>query len=578
MRIILVGNANVGKSVVFSLLTGTYATVSNYPGTTVELMTGDMSLGKQKFRLVDTPGVTSLVPSSEDEQVTRDLLEDQDEKLIIQVADAKNLKRALLLFFELSALKKPLILVLNMADEARQRGVNIDAKKLSQVLGVPVILTVATDGAGISELKKTILQMNVDISRPQQLPVSPSSQRALYKKIFEIEKTVVVAESGSRKLSEYFGNITMTSIVGYPVLLFVLYLMYLFVGRFAAITGVGYFEDVIFGAYINPFVMSVVGMVFQTGFIRDLLVGEYGIFTMALTYAFAIVFPIVTAFFMFFGVLEDSGYLPRLAILLNKPFKLLGLNGKAVIPMVLGLGCDTMATITTRTLDTKKERIIATLLLALAVPCSAQLGVMLGMLSAVSAKVTVIWFAIMMLVIFLVGFLSKFIIKGEQSIFIIEIPPLRIPKLSNIAIKTLARLEWYLKEAVPLFIYGTLILFAADKLGLLLVIERLLAPAVTGLLGLPEKAAQAFLIGFLRRDFGAAGLYMMQKDGLLDNVQVLVSVVTITLFVPCIAQFLVMIKERGLKTALYIAGFVFPFAFSVGALLNFFFRHFGLTL
>ncbi len=309
-----------------------------------------------------------------------------------------------------------------------------------------------------------------------------------------------------------------------------------------------------------------------------MFIGQYGIVTMALTYAIAIVLPITATFFIAFGMLEDSGYLPRLAIMVNKLFRLIGLNGKAVLPMVLGLGCCTMATLTTRILETKKERMIVTLLLALAIPCSAQLGVIMGMLSAISPWATVIWGGVLLAVLLVVGYLSSLIIKGEASDFILELPPIRVPKMKNILFKTFGRIEWYLKEAVPLFILGTLLLFAADKLLLLGLMEKAASPIVVNFLGLPAKATDAFLIGFLRRDYGAAGLFAMQKGGLLTPVQSLVSIVVITLFVPCIAQFFVTIKERGLKPALIMLGFIFPFAVVVGAGLNFGLNFLGVTL
>jgi ferrous iron transport protein B len=299
---------------------------------------------------------------------------------------------------------------------------------------------------------------------------------------------------------------------------------------------------------------------------------------MALTYSIAIVLPIVGTFFIAFGILEDSGYLPRLAIMVNRVFRVMGLSGKAVLPMVLGLGCDTMATLTARILETKKERIIVTLLLALGVPCSAQLGVILGMLAGVSARATAIWVGVVIGTIFLVGILAKEIVPGESSDFILELPPIRLPQLSNIVLKTLARIEWYLREAVPLFILGTLVLFFFDKLGFLLWLEEIASPIVVGFLGLPARATEAFLVGFLRRDYGAAGLFMLARAGELTPLQVVVSLVTITLFVPCIANFFIIIKERGWKTAIAMVSFIFPFAFLVGGLLNFFLHFFRVVV
>ena len=312
-------------------------------------------------------------------------------------------------------------------------------------------------------------------------------------------------------------------------------------------------------------------------FFHDLLVGAYGQITMALSYAIALILPIVTTFFLAFGLLEDSGYLPRLAVMVNRLFRSIGLNGKAVLPMVLGLGCDTMATLTARILETKKERIIVTLLLALGVPCSAQLGVILGMIRSLSLGATLVWAGCVLGTMLAVGWLAARLIPGSSSDFILELPPIRRPQLGNLVVKTLARIEWYLREAVPLFLLGTLVLFAADRLHVLGAVQRAASPLVQGVLGLPARATDAFLIGFLRRDYGAAGLYDMAREGLLNPVQVVVSMVTITLFVPCIANFFIMIKERGLRMALALTAVIVPMAFLVGGALNFGLRALGVT-
>ena len=327
-------------------------------------------------------------------------------------------------------------------------------------------------------------------------------------------------------------------------------------------------EDGLFGRVINPAAIRLTAALVPWAPLRDLLVGPYGIVTMALTYSLALILPIVGTFFVAFGLLEDSGYLPRLAVMVNRAFKVMGLNGKAVLPMVLGLGCDTMATLTTRVLETPKERLIVILLLALGVPCSAQLAVVLALLGVLSPWAVLIWGGVVLAVIVLVGRLAAAVLPGRGSDFVLELPPLRVPRPGNILVKTLARIEWYLKEAVPLFVLGTLVLFGADRLHLLGGLERVMGPLLRSVLGLPPETAEAFVIGFLRRDFGAAGLYRMAQDGRLDPVQVLVATVTITLFIPCVANFLMIVKERGWRTGLAVAGFIFPFAVAVGALLN----------
>jgi ferrous iron transport protein B len=283
-------------------------------------------------------------------------------------------------------------------------------------------------------------------------------------------------------------------------------------------------------------------------------------------YAVALVLPIVGTFFLAFSIIEDTGYFPRLALLVDRIFKRIGLNGRAVIPIVLGFGCDTMATVVTRTLESVRERIIATVLLALAIPCSAQLGVILGLLAGTPGTLLV-WTVCIVLIFLLIGFLAARLVPGEKPMFYMEIPPLRLPQLRNVLVKTLTRMQWYFLEIFPLFIIASVLLWAGKLTGALEALVRGMTPAMHAL-GLPSEASAAFIFGFFRRDFGAAGLYDLQTNGLLNPVQLTVAAVTLTLFVPCVAQFLMMKKERGWKVSLLIFFFVTTFAFAAGWLLN----------
>jgi len=262
----------------------------------------------------------------------------------------------------------------------------------------------------------------------------------------------------------------------------------------------------------------------------------------------------------------------------NRVFRIMGLNGKAVLPMVLGLGCGTMATLTARMLETKKERILVTLLLALGIPCSAQIGVMVGMFAGISFYAVLIWMGVVATSMILVGLLADRVLPGDKANFLLEIPPLQVPTIKNLLVKTLARMEWFLWEAVPLFLFGTAFLFALDQLGLLMVLQKWAEPIVTGFLGLPVKATEAFLLGFLRRDYGAAGLFVLAQEGKLDGTQIVVSLATLTLFIPCLANFFMIIKERGWREALAMAGFIFPFAILIGGGLNYLLRAWGISL
>jgi len=368
-------------------------------------------------------------------------------------------------------------------------------------------------------------------------------------------------------LAEWVGRICMYPPTGIPILLLVLYFgLYQFVGVFGGGTLVDLLENRLFGEVINPAVSRWVKALIPLAPIQELLVGEYGVFTLGVTYAVALVLPIVGTFFLMFSILEDSGYFPRLAMLIDRLFKRIGLNGRAVIPMVLGFGCDTMATMVTRILETPRERLIATFLLALAIPCSAQLGVIMALLAAHPGAL-LIWSLTLVSVFLFIGWLTAKVLPGTPATFHIEIPPMRLPILSNVLTKTYARMHWYLREVFPLFILASVVIWLGQITGLFQLALKALVPVVH-LLGLPDEAASAFLFGFFRRDYGAAGLYHLQEQGALNGHQLLVTAVTLTLFLPCVAQFLMMKKERGLKTALAISAIIFPFAIAVGATLN----------
>jgi len=719
-----------------------------------------MRYGGRTYEVIDTPGVNSLVPQSEDELVTRDMLLGGRPDLIVQVADAKNLRRTLLITSQLAEFGAPMVLVLNLMDEARSRNIEIDGQALSELFGIPVVQTVATEGEGLYQMFKTLGKARVPVdplaerrrrmlngtggggpadsalsgvfnaaaergmpaqltiewlqSRDSNLRESVESSLLLsdemraslrrdlrmpmrtlagrldemrnafldevvprYKKVLPtvaeealesrtlklawlflvlglgiflytelarllnqffdlslstpynavntwLEASVIPPvmralsgwklgalgtllfgelnpESGtyetgflypavtqfclliapvvaplalvlsrSRRFAEKLGYWTRAWQTGFIALIGVLLLMYEFVGVIGAGTLVDAFENNLFNRYLNPFLQSVIP---AGGIIYDFFVGDYGLISVGLTYALAIVLPIVFTFFIAFGLLEDSGYLPRLAVLSDKAFRVMGLNGKAVLPMVLGLGCDTMATMTTRILSTRKERIIATLLLALGVPCSAQLGVILGITAGISTGAVLTVFGVVISQMLLVGYLSSKIIKGQRGDFIFEIPPIRVPIFRNVWTKTRIRIKWYLKEALPLFLLGTLILFILDRVTVptpwgsmsgLGVIEVSLAPIVTGILDLPKETAQVLILGFLRRDYGAAGLFDMVRTGTMSAVQIVTALIVLTLFIPCVANFFMIVREHGTKKALVMLGFITPFAIAVG--------------
>lgn len=670
--LLLIGNPNVGKSLLFTRLTERYATVSNYPGTTVEMTSAPAQIDGEWRLVIDTPGVNGLLPQSQDEVVARDLLLHEREIEVAQVGDIANLRRTLLLTLQLSEYGARFSLVLNMADELKSVEEGPDAKTLASVLGIPVVVVSALRRWNIGRLKDnlrasatssltatypaaiedgvvsviaalrgqashlanrgvalcvlagdatlrpvlsascpplvlTLLdEIRAAAQRQIAIPISlaiANARIAAVDRLLDSIQHAAIRRDDAR--SQTIGAICMHRIWGLPILLLVLVAAWFFVGKIGAGTLVDFMQTAVFEERINPVAIraldwiapfphthEIVESVLTPAYtgtghtfaqkaakvFHDLLVGPYGVVTMALTYAIAIVLPVVLTFFTLFGLLEDSGYLPRLAVLLHRGFRRIGLNGKAVLPMVLGLGCDTMATLTTRILDSKKQATIVTLLLALGVPCSAQLGVILAMLAPLGLGAAAIWLSVTLMTIALAGWAASRVIPGDSGDFLLEIPPMRVPRLSNIAIKVAARTEWYVKEAVPLFIVGTLLLYVLDATGGLTLLQKLLGPLVVNALGLPVEATNAFVIGFLRRDYGAAGLFAMQQAGNLSANQAVIALTVITLFIPCIANLLVMLKEQGARKGWAIAAFIVVYSFGIGALMNGIFRWLGVSL
>ncbi len=630
-KIVLVGNPNVGKSLVFNKLTGAYVTVSNYPGTTVGIDRGVCKINDQEYSVIDTPGMYSLIPITEEEQISKLILFEEKPKIVLHVVDAKNLNRMLPFTLQLIEANLPVILILNMMDEAKKQRIEIDTNELENKLGIPVVPMIATTGFGLKKLhsaiynyeKKNVLEIkyskNIEFAITEiksllkgKYSISKRSIALLLlqqdndtnnltrekegERYNQIEKIInktesifnhplryiikIILQKEIAKISsissdstpltnmdfrEKISRIMINPITGIPVLFLILYFgLYQFVGVLGAGELVDLIEGQIFGDHINPVITDLVIKNIPFVPIQELIVGEFGIVTLGLTYAIAIILPIVGTFFLVFSIIEDSGYLPRLALLIDRIFKKIGLSGRAIIPMVIGLGCDTMATVVTRTQETNRERVISTFLLALAIPCSAQLGVIFAILSG-HPKALFVWFIVIIFNLIFIGFLLSKILPGDKPSFYMELPPLRLPKLSNVLTKTYTRMVWYFKEIIPIFLVASILIWIFQLIGIFQIVISWLEPVVSSL-GLPNKTASVFLFGFFRRDYGAVGLFEMQNT--LTGVQLTVAAVTLTLFVPCIAQFMIMIKERGLKTALSMFIFILFFAFGIGYILN----------
>lgn len=366
--------------------------------------------------------------------------------------------------------------------------------------------------------------------------------------------------------SERLHRLAVNPWTGFPLAIAILYFgVYQFVGGF----GAGVLVDAIEGNFesvLNPAIDRWTAAIVPWPVLQDLIANDYGLLTLGLRYAVAIVLPIVATFFLMFSLLEDSGYLPRLSLMLDRVLKTIGLSGRAVIPLVLGFGCDTMATVTTRTLETRRERAIAIFLLALTIPCAAQWGAILGLLAQKPAALAV-WAGAIAAIFLVAGHLLSRCLPGRPAGFYMEIPPLRLPHLRNVLLKTAVRVKWYFLEILPAFLWASVAIWAGRLTGIFDAIVGALEPVVRGM-GLPVETAPVFLYGFFRRDYGAAGLFDIQRDGALSGNQLAIAAIVLTLFVPCIAQFQVMLKEQGTKTTLAMVAFIFAFAFAAGYATN----------
>lgn len=589
-KIVLAGNPNVGKSAIFHALTGVYVEVSNFPGTTVDISAGHLN----GMGVYDTPGVYGVSAFNEEERVAREMILQAD--TIINVVDAAHLDRDLFLTLQIIEMGFPVVVALNMMDEAQANGQQIDPKRLAAELGVEVIPTVAVKGQGVEELKAAIHRARPGRPTPaiaERLPadlpaavglmmleddeavcsehhITPTGTREeVYRlrreRADEIVGRTVSETNRGATFATKIGRWTLHPLGGPILAAGFLTLMYMVLGVWVAQDVVGVTEGVWMNGYYVPWITELVGRVIPTdSFIGQVLVGEFGLLTMTVSYLIGLLLPLVIGFYFFLSMAEDSGYLPRVAVLVDRLMTKVGLNGRAVIPMILGFGCVTMATMTTRLMATPRERTIATFLLSLAIPCSAQLAVITVMLAPLGPLHLLTFVAVLLLIYGLAGAALNRLLPGQSSDLLIDLPPLRLPRLKNMLQKTYLKSKGFITEAWLFFAAGALLISILQASGLLAALSNGLAPVTERWLGLPREAAGAFIMGFVRRDFGAAGLYDL---GLTPH-QTLVSLTTITLFVPCIASIMIMLKERGKKEGAVIWVTDLLLAVVVGGILN----------
>lgn len=621
-----------------------YVDVSNFPGTTVSISKGHY----KNYEILDTPGVYGVSSFNDEEKVARDVIVDSD--IVLNVVNSLHLERDIFLTMQLIDMGKKISVLLNFSDEVRKQKIKIDASKLSNLLGVPVFETSAVDKKGFEFLDEAIQNARqghttkeidkllsrepyTSLPRADALLILEGDEHYAKKhgaengtaddremiyverrnRVNQICADVEFEDSSRGKFFNLLGRLSINPLTGIPVLLVMLYLMYLFIGDVVSQRVVGFTEDYIgktifeynLKKYVAEFTPSDItvqilnedeevlnekefsfstdlnedaqkkneflefsqqpGAVSEFNFpnaIPRLFFGEFGVVSMTVTYLLFLLLPLVIGFYLAMAVLEDSGYLPRLATMMDRSLTRIGLNGRAVIPILLGFGCVTMATITTRILGTDREKTIATAILQFVIPCSAQLAVIAVLISGAGLSSLLIYVFVIFTVLILISTTLNKFLPGQSSPLLIDLPIMRIPRGGNVLKKTYFRTLGFMKEASVWFFVGALFVGLLEVTGWLYDFQDLLAPITTSWLKLPKEAATAFVMGVVRRDFGAAGLFSLE----LTAMQVTVAIITITLFVPCIASFMVMLNERGLKEGLIIWASTWIFAFLIGGI------------
>ncbi len=562
-KIILMGNPNIGKSAIFSRLTGANVVISNYPGTTVDFTKGKMRLEGERFEIIDPPGVYSLRPFSKAEEIAVKILRKGD--LIINIVDATDLERSLFLTLDLLEKGKPIIIALNLWDEAKHTGIEIDVKKIEELLKVPVVPTVAITGEGIKKLVSRIKEA-------KSLKIRHLNEKEKWAKIGEIIKKVQKVKHRHHALRERLAEATVKPATGIPIALIIIALSF-WVVRFIGENLIGYIFEPLFGFY-SSLIMKVSNWL-GPGFLHNVFIGKLiegeidyvesmGILTTGLFVPFGMVLPYIIAFYLILGILEDSGYLPRLATLTDNIFHKLGMHGYGIVPVFLGLGCNVPGALSSRILETRKQRFISATLLGIAVPCMAQIAMIFGILGSYGLSYIFIVFGTLFILYIVAGFILNKFVKGESPEIFLEIPPYRKPFLKTVLKKTWMRVRWFLTEAIPWLFLGVLLVNILYAIGFLEWIGNIFAPLMEGWFGLPKEATTALLIGFLRKDLAVG---MLLPLGMTIG-QLVIAVIILAIYFPCVATFVVLIKELGIKDTIKSTLIMLAIALIVGGIMR----------
>ncbi len=567
MRILLVGNPNVGKSVLFSRLTGTRIIASNYPGTTVGFTKGYLKLGEEQVEVIDVPGSYTLEPGSKAEEVAVEMLKEGD--LVINVIDATNLERNLNLTLQLLERQIPVIVALNMWDDTRHRGISIDVARLEELLGVPVVPTAGITGQGIKELAERLAEARV----PRNARIYATSDER-WLKVGDIVSQVQSLSHRHHRWYERLADASSHRVGGIFIALLVLFATFWFV-RFIGEGIIGYVADPLFEGLWTPVLVKLSAVLGAGGFWHDVLIGRliggeinyfqsFGLLSTGLYIPLAAVLPYIVGFYFVLGILEDIGYLPRLAVLMDTIMHRLGLHGYAIIPTILGFGCNVPGIMATRILESRKQRFIAATLISIGVPCAALQAMIIGLVGEQGLEYVAMVYGSLFISWLIIGLILNRTVKGFNPELLVEIPRYRLPPWRVIGEKLWLRVSGFIKEALPIVIGTVLVVNILYILGVFNAIADITAPVLTGLWGLPKETITALAVGFLRKDVAMGMLAPLA----LTAKQLVISSTVLAMFFPCVATFVILARELGVRDLLKAVGIMIAAALIMGSLQN----------
>lgn len=613
MKIALIGNPSVGKSLIFNQLTGIGVEVSNYPGTTVELKGGSTCYQREIIDVVDLPGIYSLDGSSEEEVLVRRFLEQGEADVVIVIMDATHLERNLYLLVQLAEFGIPMVAVLNIMDELVQQGLEIDTDRLSKILGITVVPTAASIGQNIEQIipqtrlsarqatihipydrsveaairslekmhgagrsesiwalqgigtSEPLLEDASDISQEIEERHKMTVSQIIAANRHNFAREISASVIGKRAVETGYDldRVLTSALPGIPILVLLLFsiLVTVFlVGGFLEQKIVLFFEiyfiEPLFSLGLEPFIEKLLHSI--------LLAFQAGL---------GIALPFIFVFYILVSVLEDTGYLTRAAFLADNAMHRVGMHGGAIIPLVLGLGCNVPALMGLRMMRSKRERLIGSFLITM-VPCSARTVIILGIVAAFVSLAAAfsIYLVVIALIIISGIFLSRYM-PGQQFGLIMEMAPLRKPQAKLVIMKSWLRLREFLFIAMPLLLFGSVFLGMFEFFGITTAFQEFFAPFTERVLGLPSYTITALLFGILRKEMAFETLVILagtaDLSSVMTNLQLYIFAVVSVLFIPCISTIAVLIREMGIRITVAVTVYTVTLGILIGALINY---------